>query len=142
MEKVNIDVLISEATKNRELDRLAVLRLMKAEFLKASKSGHEYNEIKILQKMADQRKDSIRQYTAAGRLDLVEGEEKELKIISEFLPTQPSEDEVREYTKQIISTAGRTLTMKDMKFLLSEVQKKYPGISGKIVSEELKKTLV
>ena len=89
--------------------------------------------------MADQRKDSMRQQTAAGRMDLVESEEKELKILSEYLPTQPSEEEVRTYTNEILRSAGKTLTMKDMKFILSEVQKKFPGVSGKIVSEELKK---
>ena len=80
-----IDSLISEATKSKELDKLKVLRLIKAELLKASKSGHDFDDNKILLKMADQRKDSIRQYTAAGRMDLVESEEKELNIISEYL---------------------------------------------------------
>lgn len=134
-----IDSLISEATKSKELDKLKVLRLIKAELLKASKSGHDFDDNKILLKMADQRKDSIRQYTAAGRMDLVESEEKELKILSEYLPTQPSEEEVRNYTNEILRSAGKTLTMKDMKSILSEVQKKFPGVSGKIVSEELKK---
>lgn len=134
-----IDSLISEATKSKELDKLKVLRLIKAELLKASKSGHDFDDNKILLKMADQRKDSIRQYTAAGRMDLVESEEKELKILSEYLPTQPSEEEVRNYTNEILRSAVKTLTMKYMKFILSEVQKKFPGVSGKIVSEELKK---
>ena len=118
-----IDSLISEATKSKELDKLKVLRLIKAELLKASKSGHDFDDNKILLKMADQRKDSIRQYTAAGRMDLVESEEKELKILSEYLPTQPSEEEVRTYTNEILRSAEKTLTMKDMKFILSEVQK-------------------
>lgn len=134
-----IDSLISEATKSKELDKLKVLRLIKAELLKASKSGHDFDDNKILLKMADQRKDSIRQYTAARRMDLVESEEKELKILSEYLPTQPSEEEVRNYTNEILRSAGKMLTMKDMKSILSEVQKKFPGVSGKIVSEELKK---
>lgn len=134
-----IDSMISEATKSKELDKLKVLRLIKAELLKASKSGHDFDDNKILLKMADQRKDSIRQYTAAGRMDLVESEEKELKILSEYLPTQPSEEEVRTYTNEILRSAGKTLTMKDMKFILSEVKKKFPSVSGKIVSEELKK---
>ena len=134
-----IDSLISEATKSKELDKLKVLRLIKAELLKASKSGHDFDDNKILLKMADQRKDSIRQYTAAGRMDLVESEEKELNILSEYLPTQPSEEEVRNYTNEILRSAVKTLTMKYMKFILSEVQKKFPGVSGKIVSEELKK---
>ena len=89
--------------------------------------------------MVDQRKESIRQYMAAGRNDLVESEEIEIKIISEYLPTQPTEEEVREYTRDVIKSAGRQLTMKDMKFVLGKVQEKYSCASGKIVSEELKK---
>lgn len=137
-----IDLLISEATKSKEIEKLKVLRLIKAELLKASKSGHDFDDNKILLKMADQRKDSIRQYTSAGRMDLVDGEQKELDILKEYLPVQPSEDEVREYTVEILKSAGRTLTMRDMKLILGEVQKKYPGVSGKIVSEELKKFIV
>jgi uncharacterized protein len=134
-----IDSLISEATKSKEIEKLKVLRLIKAELLKASKSGHDFDDNKILLKMADQRRDSIRQYTTAGRMDLVDGEQKELDILSEYLPTQPSENEIREYTIEILKSAERTLTMRDMKSILGEVQKKYPGVSGKIVSEELKK---
>lgn len=134
-----INLLISEATKSREIEKLKVLRLIKTELLRASKSGYDFDDNKILLKMADQRRDSIRQYTAAGRMDLVEEEQNELDILKEYLPVQPSEDEVREYTNEILKSAGRTLTMKDMKSILGEVQKKYPGVSGKIVSEELKK---
>lgn len=134
-----IDSLIAEATKNKNREKLEVLRLIKSELLKAEKSGEQFDDIKILLKMVDQRKESIRQYIAAGRNDLVEAEEKEIKIISEYIPAQPTEEEVREYTKTILSAAGRTLTMRDMKEILSEVQKKYPMASGKIVSDELKK---
>ena len=137
--KNKIDSLIAEATKNREKTKLKVLRLIKSEFLKASKSGHDFDDTKILLKMVDQRKESIRQYISAGRNDLVESEEIEIKIISEYLPTQPTEEEVREYTRDVIKSAGRQLTMKDMKFVLGKVQEKYSCASGKIVSEELKK---
>ena len=133
-----IDLLISEATKNRDLEKLGVLRLIKAEFLKASKSGRPYDDIKILLSMAEQRRDSIRQYTAAGRMDLVKEEEKELEIISGYLPPQPGETEIRTYVKEILESAAENLTMRDMKKILSQVQQKYPGVSGKIVSEELK----
>ena len=142
---MNIDVLISESLKSGDSARLGVLRLIKSELLKAEKSGREYDEVKILLKMVDQRGESIRQYKAAGRLDLVEKEEGEIKIIREFLPVLPTDEELREYTQEVIksyTSAGKTLTMKEMKPILSEVQKKYPSASGKIVSEEVKKAML
>lgn len=137
-----IDFLIAEATKNKEKEKLGVLRLIKSEILKASKSGHDFDDTKILLKMVDQRKESIRQYKSAGRNDLVENEENEIKIISEYIPDQPTEEEVRMYTREIIKSAGRQLTMKDMRFILGKVQEKYSCASGKIVSEELKKFIL
>ena len=137
-----IDSLIIEATKNKDPEKLKVFRLIKSELLKAEKSGKEYNSLKILLKMVDQRKDSINQYKDAGRLDLVETEENEIKIISELIPSQPSEDEIRDYTKEILEKIERRLKMSDMKEVLSKVQEKYPSAPGKIVSEELKKFII
>lgn len=142
--KEKINLLISEATKAKDHKRLDLLRLIKAELLTAEKSGKEYNDVKILLKMVDQRKESIRQYTSAGRFDLVSKEQEEIDLINEYLPKQPSDEEIRAFTNEIIRSrkaAGDILTMKDMKSILSEVQGKYPCVSGKIVSEELKKSI-
>ena len=97
--------------------------------------------------MASQREDSIKQYLDCGRIDLAESEKKELEIINEFTPKQPTEEEIEDYTRGVITTykltkdSGYRLSMKDMKSLLSIVQEKYPSVNGKIVSKTLNNVL-
>lgn len=141
-----LNELIADAMKNHENDKLTVLRLIKSEFTKAEKDGitlDDVSETKILLKMAAQREDSIKQYTDGGRMDLVENETKELNIINEFTPKQPTEEEIEDYTRSVITAyklakdSGYVLSMKDMKPILNIVQEKYPSVNGKIVSKTL-----
>lgn len=141
-----LNELIAEAMKNHESDKLAVLRLIKSEFTKAEKDGvvlDDIAETKILLKMATQREDSIKQYLEGGRMDLVESEKKELEIINEFTPKQPTEEEIEEFTCGVITAykltkgEGYALSMKDMKPILTIVQSTYPSVNGKVVSKTL-----
>ena len=81
-------------------------------------------------KLKSQREDAINQFKSGNREDLVENEQKELDILIEYIPKQPSEDEIKEYTQSIIddmkATSG-TISMKDMKTILSKVQEQYPN---------------
>lgn len=93
--------------------------------------------------MISQRKDSIEQFKLVNRIDLIEKEENEIKVIKEFIPEEPSEEEVTKYIIQIIEgykeeIAPEKISMKHMKPILSKVNVKYPTINGKIVSEILK----
>lgn len=140
MLKERLDSLIAEAMKNKDNERVNVLRLIKSEIVKKEKEGKELTEqveANVLLKMMAQREDSISQFKQANRMDLVENETKELEIIKEFAPKQVSEEEIVTETERVISTLG-TITMKDMKNILSEVQKKYPTANGKIVSQIVK----
>lgn len=147
---IQIDELIKDAMhqKNREL--LNVLKLIKAEFLKKqTESGRKTKEltdeeqIKVLLKMGSQREDSIRQYIDGGRQDLADVEKKELDIISEFIPKQPTEEELSEYVRGVLSAYcvtkddGYKISMKDMKPIMDIVKEKYPTANGKIVSQTL-----
>ena len=87
--------------------------------------------------MVAQREDAINQFSKANRMDLVENEQKELNIIKEFAPKEISEEDIINETERIINTFGN-ITMKDMKNILTEVQKKYPTANGKIVSQVVK----
>ena len=141
MLKERLDSLIAEAMKNKDNERVNVLRLIKSEIVKKEKEGKEFTEqveANVLLKMMAQREDSISQFKQANRMDLVENETKELEIIKEFAPKQVSEEEIVAETERVISTLG-TITMKDMKNILSEVQNKYPTANGKIVSQIVKK---
>lgn len=143
-----VNNLIAVAMKSKDADRLNVLRLIKSEFIKAEKDGvvlDEISETKILMKMVSQREDAIKQYKEGNRIDLVEKEQKELDIINTFVPKQPTEEELYEYTCSVITTycavqaTTYVITMKDMKPILNLVQEKYPSANGKIVSKALQK---
>lgn len=89
--------------------------------------------------MHTQRMESAELYEKAGRNSLAENEKFEASIIEQFLPKEPSEEEITKETTSIIEGEFKgNVTMKDMKRILSLVQIKYPGASGKIVSNIVK----
>lgn len=140
---INIDELIRESALARD-PSVAVYRLIKAEFLRWVKDnpGKDFNEAteqKILKKMRDQRKDSLDQYTKAGRTDLAEIEAKEIEVLQQFLPKEVSPKEIENFTRLIIiEQYNSKVSMKDIKSILSIVQATYPGADGKIVSKVVK----
>jgi uncharacterized protein YqeY len=147
---IDINKQIAEAMKSRNRTRLDALKLIKAELVKAEKDGvtlDDAKEAKILLKMIDQRKESISQYIKGGRNDLVESEQNEIDIIKEFIPEQPTEEEIEKYTYDAIDAyieqndSDYQISMKDMKPILSMVQEKYPTANGKIVSKVLKEKI-
>jgi hypothetical protein len=144
---IDINKYIAEAMKKRERDKLDTLKLIKAELVKAEKDGiklDDAKEAKILIKMVEQRKDSISQYIKGGRNDLAEAEQKEIDVIKEFIPEQPTDEEIEKYTNDTIThyieqnDSDYQVSMKDMKAILSMVQERYPMANGKIVSKVLK----
>lgn len=149
MLNTEINELIMSAMKAKDVVGTQVYKLIKAEFLKAEKEKdfkgwNEAAEIKILMKMAAQRNDSITQYTKAGRTDLAEVEKNELSYISRFIPKQPTDEEVKAYTQEIINdmkSKNMEISMKNMKYILGEVQKKFSMANGKLVSQVLKNNI-
>ena len=136
-----LNSLIAEAMKNKENDRVAVLRLIKAEHLKKEKEGKpldETIEASVLMKMVSQREDSINQFKQANRMDLAENEQKELDIIKEFAPKQVSDEDITIETEKVIANMGGTVTINDMKNFLAEVHKVYPTANGKLISQIVK----
>ena len=94
-----IDKLIANAMKERNMDLLNVLKLIKSELVKAEKDNvvlDEISETKILLKMLSQREDSIRQYIDGGRKDLADNEQKDSTIIKQFVPEQPPDEKIVE----------------------------------------------
>ena len=149
MLNTEINDLIMSAMKAKDVVGTQVYKLIKAEFLKAEKEKdfkgwNEAAEIKILMKMAAQRNDSIDQYNKAGRTDLAEAEKNELEYINKFIPKQPTDEEVKAYTQEIINdmkSKDMEVSMKNMKYVLGEVQKKYSMANGKVVSQVLKNNI-
>lgn len=73
----------------------------------------EQEELRILQKAAKQREESIEQYEAAGRDELAENERAELDIIKEYLPQPLTDEELRDIIQSIVDDVGAT-SMADM----------------------------
>ena len=140
---INITKMIINGTKNKSPE-LPTYKLIKAEFLRWVKDNPDKNfneavEAKILKKMHTQRMESAELYEKAGRNSLAENEKFEASVIEQFLPKEPSEEEITKETTSIIENEFKgNVTMKDMKRILSLVQAKYPGASGKIISNIVK----
>ena len=135
-----IDKLIADAMKSQNSVKLKTLRMIKSEFVKREKDGIVLTDVvesNILTKMVSQREEAIAQFKSANRTDLVESEALELEVLKSLAPKQATDEEIITETESIIANM-ETVSMKDMKNILAEVQKKYPTASGKIVSQVVK----
>ena len=134
------------AMKSKDTIALQSLRAVKSEILLANTKGGdaeftEDDEIKLLQKLVKQRKDSATLYTEQGRADLADPELAEAKIISQFLPTQMSTDELKEFMSGLISKVGAN-SMKDMGKVMGIASKELAGkADGKSISALVKELL-
>jgi gatB/yqey domain protein len=107
----------------------------------ASEELSEADELKLLQKLVKQRKDSAALYTQQGRNDLAEPELAQMAVIEKFLPAQLSEAEVEEALKGIIAQVGAT-SPKDMGKVMGAATKQLAGkADGKLISDIVKKLL-
>ena len=142
-----IDNSIKSAMKSKDSLALESLRAIKSAILlfkTQSGSSNDLstdNEIKILQKLVKQRKESADIYKNQNRLELSEVELNQASIIESFLPKQMSHDEVSLVVDQIINKLGAT-TMKDMGKVMGLASKELSGKSdGKTISEIVRKKL-
>lgn len=145
--KSNIEQEIKQAMLQKQKDRLRALRAIKSAILLAEtekgagESLSEDIELKLLQKAAKQRKDSIEVFKGQGRDDLAEVESQELQVIEEFLPKQMSEDEVQAAVQEVIEQVGAS-GPGDMGKVMGAATKKLAGkADGKMISGIAKKLL-
>jgi uncharacterized protein YqeY len=135
------------AMKAKDKVALESLRAVKSEIIlaKTAASGSdeltEEQELKLLQKLVKQRKDSATLFTAQGRSDLAEPELAQAAIIAEFLPEQMSEDKVREIVAEIVAKVDAS-SMKDMGKVMGMANKALAGkADGKTISTIIKALL-
>lgn len=130
--KERIEADIKNAMRAKKQDELRALRAIKSQILLAAtekgatESLTEAEEMQLLNKAAKQRKDSLEIYKNENRTDLAEKEEQELLIIERYLPSQLSEEEVKETVNGIIFelNAGG---MQDMGKVMGIATKKLAG---------------
>lgn len=138
---------IKKAMIAKDSVRLNALRAVKSAILlaKTEKAGvdelSEDVEIKILQKLVKQRKESGDIYKAQNREDLFQIEHDEQLVIEEYLPAQLSKQEVETIIKEIIAETG-ALGMKDMGKVMGLANQRLAGqADGKTISEIVKVAL-
>ena len=140
---------IKAAMKAKEKVRLETVRNIKKVILEeevnAREAGKESltetQEMDLLARLAKQRRDSIKQYTQAGRQELADQEAAELAIIEEYLPKQLSDDEIAQVIDEIIVQVGAS-SAKDMGKVMGPVMQQLRGkADGKKVQEIVKAKL-
>src|ERR1700750_1080120 len=138
---------IKQAMRAKQADRLRALRAIKSALLlaKTEKGAAEEltqdGEIKVLQKLAKQRKESADIYKTQNRDDLYTIEMDELAVIEEYLPQQMSRFEIEGYLQELIGRLGVT-SVQEMGKVMGTANKELAGrADGKTVSEVVKQLL-
>lgn len=144
-EKINADIKAAMLAKEKE--KLEALRAVKAAFMLAKTekgSGNELGdeqELKIVQKLVKQRKDSAELYKTNNREELYEKEMSEAAVIEQYLPVQMSEEEVAEAIKAIITEVGAA-GPRDMGKVMGVASKKLSGqAEGRLIAQKVKEVL-
>ncbi len=143
-ENIAKDLIV--AMKARDKATLRALRAIKAEILLHNTSGsgvvlNQQGEIKILQKMVKQRKDSLTIFEEQAREDLAVIEREEIEVISRFLPQQMGEEELNAFISALVNELGAS-GMQDMGRVMGEANKRLAGkAEGKMIAIFVKNML-
>lgn len=138
---------LKAAMRAKDANKLEALRAVKSAILLAQTSGsgkdglNDEEEIKLLQRLVKQRKESAEIYLEQGREDLAKPELDQAAVIEQFLPEQLSEEEIEAKVEEIISKTGAS-GMKDMGKVMGMASKELAGkADGKTISMIVKKKL-
>ena len=143
----NIMSQMKEAMKSKDEKSLRALRAIKAAIILAKTSEgaggvlKEEDEVKLLQKLVKQRKDSLEIFQQQNRADLAQKEQEEITVIEQFLPKQLSADELRDAVSKIIAETGAS-SPADMGKVMGAATKQLAGkADGKSISAVVKELL-
>ena len=142
-EKLKADLI--EAMKNKDVLKRETIRFLNSAIKQIEvderRSLSDEDIIKLIQKSLKQREDSITQFKAGGREDLVEHEVAQANILKAYLPQQLSDEELEEKMREIIVQVGAS-SIKDMGKIMGVANKALAGIAdGKRINEATKKIL-
>jgi uncharacterized protein len=138
VDKVNQD--IAEAMKSKDQDRLGPLRMLKAALMnKKVERGKDVTDgeaLQIVSTLVKQRKDSVEQFTNAGRQDLADKEKAEITILETYLPPPVSREELEKAVDEAVRTTGAS-SPKDMGGVMKAVMAGLAGrnADGKLINE-------
>jgi len=138
---------LKKAMLAREKDKLEALRAVKTAFtLERTNKGAGVEltgeeEIRIIQKLVKQRRESAEIYRSQNRADLADKEQLEADVIEAYLPEQMSSDELRKYLTGLIAELGAS-GMKDMGRVMGQASKNLAGkAEGRAISSLVKELL-
>ena len=120
----SIDEIIRNARKISNIFILETAKLIKTALINNKHSEKPISELDVLQKMIKEREKAMVIYQKAGRNDLARIESKELDCIKEMMPKEPSEQEIEKFITELMENT--TLTIKDTKDVIAEVQNTFP----------------
>ncbi|EAS18761.1 GatB/YqeY domain-containing protein [Nonlabens mediterrranea] len=142
----DIMTAMKAAMKAKDQTALAALRAVKSEILLAKTSGDggdlsDEEEVKLVQKLVKQRKDSARIFSEQNRADLSEPELAQAAVLEQFLPEQLSEEEIAKVVSNIIAQTGAS-GMKDMGKVMGMANQQLAGkADGRTISTIVKNQL-
>jgi len=143
-DKVNADM--TAAMKAKDAPRLSALRMLKAAIMnKGVEKGHDLDDTEVLQvvsSLVKQRRDSVEQFSKAGRTDLVAKETDEITVLEQYLPPAASAEEIEAAVSAAITETGAT-SAKDMGKVMKAVMPMLAGknADGKAVNEIVRRKL-
>ena len=132
--------------KAKDPVRLSALRMLKAAIMnKGVEKGRDLDDAEVLQvigSLVKQRRDSIEQFTAAGRTDLVDKETAEMAVLDAFLPPAASAADIDAAVAAAIAETGAA-SVKDMGKVMKAVMPKLAGktADGRAVNEAVRRSL-
>lgn len=143
-DKVNAD--ITAAMKAKDSARLSALRMMKAAMMnKGVEKGRDLEDAEVLQvvsSLVKQRRDSIEQFSKAGRTDLVDKESAEIAVLEAYLPPAATAEEIDAAVAAAIADTGAA-SPKDIGKVMKAVMPKLAGknADGRIINESVRRKL-
>ena len=136
---------MKESMKSGDKLRSDTLKMLKSDMMyEKAKTGQDINDeqaLDVIKRAAKRRKESIREFEAAGRTDLVAVEAGELKIIGECLPEQAGPEEIGKVVDRILADAGE-VTRKDFGRIMGMAVKELKGqADGSLIKEIVQERL-
>ena len=134
-------VAMKAGEKEKAIALRTTLAKLKDKRIEKREDLSEPEEIKVLQTLVKQRKESVEMFEKGGREELASAEKVEIEIINKYLPQMMPDDKIRAIVKEVVKEVGAT-SMADMGKIMPEVMKQGKGlIDGKTAQQFVREIL-
>jgi uncharacterized protein len=137
---------LTAAMKGKNELRLSVLRMVKSALknkeIEKMRALDDLESLQVLQTLVKQRRESVEQFTKGGRKDLADKESQEIRIIEEYLPAAPTDEEIRRAIEEAIAAEGAD-SLKQMGGVIKAAKARLEGktVDGKVLSDRVRERL-